>query len=193
MDNFIIALFIITCLLLIVVVLLQKGRGGGLGAAFSGLGSSAFGTRVGDVFTWVTIVLTAAFLILGIVASLWFHKEAGTVATPTVDTEPARPWPQGTTRVKVLLNCETKTSKIYYTTDGTDPVEPGKGTLYKVSGIEVPLTDTPVEIKARAFRRGWKKSEPASESLRLPLPVTDPVKPPAETQPATAPTTAKAA
>ncbi|HAU37680.1 MAG TPA: preprotein translocase subunit SecG, partial [Phycisphaerales bacterium] len=56
-------LFLIICVLLIVVVLLQKGRGGGLGAAFGGVGSSAFGTRVGDVFTWVTIVLTALFLL----------------------------------------------------------------------------------------------------------------------------------
>jgi len=62
MDIFIGALFIIVCLMLIVVVLVQKGRGGGLGAAFGGAASSAFGTRVGDVFTWVTIVLTALFL-----------------------------------------------------------------------------------------------------------------------------------
>ena len=66
------------CVLLIVVVLLPKGRGGGLGAAFGGLGSSAFGTRVGDVFTWVTIVLTALFLVLAFfnAAALWILLEA---------------------------------------------------------------------------------------------------------------------
>ncbi len=51
MDILLGTLFIIICVLLIVVVLLQKGRGGGLGAAFGGAASSAFGTKVGDVFT----------------------------------------------------------------------------------------------------------------------------------------------
>ena len=64
MEIFLFTLFVITCVLLILVVLLQKGRGGGLGAALGGTGGSAFGTRTGDVLTWVTIVLTSLFLIL---------------------------------------------------------------------------------------------------------------------------------
>ena len=43
-------LFLVICFLLIIIILLQKGKGGGLGAAFGGMGSSAFGTRTGDVF-----------------------------------------------------------------------------------------------------------------------------------------------
>ena len=61
MAIFLATLFVLVCILLIVVILLQKGRGGGLGAAFGGLGSSAFGTRTGDVFTWVTIVRRPCF------------------------------------------------------------------------------------------------------------------------------------
>lgn len=43
-------------LLLICLVLIQRGKGGGLAGAFGGTGgSSAFGTKAGDVFTKVTI------------------------------------------------------------------------------------------------------------------------------------------
>ena len=72
MPVFIGTLFIVICILLILVVLLQKGRGGGLGAAFGGAGSSAFGTKTGDVFTWVTIVLTSLFLLLAIVIPVFW-------------------------------------------------------------------------------------------------------------------------
>jgi preprotein translocase subunit SecG len=50
---------------LILVVLIQRGKGGGLAGAFGGTGgSSAFGSRAGDFFTKVTIVLAAAWILL---------------------------------------------------------------------------------------------------------------------------------
>lgn len=50
---------------LIMLVLIQRGRGGGLAGALGGMGGySAFGTRAGDVFTRITIV-AAALWILG--------------------------------------------------------------------------------------------------------------------------------
>src|SRR5262249_52764185 len=53
---------------LILLVLIQRGRGGGLAGALGGMGGySAFGTRAGDVFTRVTIV-AAALWILGAMA-----------------------------------------------------------------------------------------------------------------------------
>ncbi|MDY6913898.1 MAG: preprotein translocase subunit SecG, partial [Planctomycetota bacterium] len=82
MDIFIMTLFIVICLLLIMVILLQKGRGGGLGAMFGGAGSSAFGTRTGDVFTWVTVVLTAMFLLMAIGTTLIFRPKPQTVDVP---------------------------------------------------------------------------------------------------------------
>ena len=86
MGSFLAVLFLIVCILLIVVVLLQKGRGGGLGAAFGGAGSSAFGTKTGDVFTWVTITLTGLFLLLAIITTLVYRPEGGTVAETTAAT-----------------------------------------------------------------------------------------------------------
>lgn len=59
--------FIFTCLILILVVLIQKGRGGGLASAFGGAGgNTAFGSKTGDVLTWVTSVVFGIFLLLAV-------------------------------------------------------------------------------------------------------------------------------
>ena len=51
--------------LLMFIILLQRGRGGGLAGAFGGLGGqSAFGTKAGDVFTKITIVLAVIWVAL---------------------------------------------------------------------------------------------------------------------------------
>jgi len=70
-------LFVLTCIILIVIVLLQKGRGGGLSAAFGGAGGhSAFGSKTGDVFTKITIGIVAVFLILSMVLTkVWVPFE----------------------------------------------------------------------------------------------------------------------
>ena len=68
--------FVLICVFLIIIVLLQKGRGGGLSAAFGGAGGqSAFGSKTGDVFTWVTIVITAVFLLLAMVMTRVYRPE----------------------------------------------------------------------------------------------------------------------
>ena len=50
---------------LIGLILLQRGRGGGLVGALSGLGGqSAFGTKAGDTFTRITIAVAAVWVLL---------------------------------------------------------------------------------------------------------------------------------
>ena len=50
---------------LILLVLIQKGKGGGLAGAFGGVGgSSAFGSRAGDLFTRITICVAAVWILL---------------------------------------------------------------------------------------------------------------------------------
>lgn len=52
-------------LFMILLVLIQRGRGGGLAGAFGGMGGqSAFGTRAGDMFTRITIVLAVVWVLL---------------------------------------------------------------------------------------------------------------------------------
>jgi preprotein translocase subunit SecG len=73
--HYVSAMFlVIVCVLLIFIVLLQKGRGGGLSGAFGGAGSgSAFGSKTGDMFTWVTIVLAVLFLLLSVANNFMFR------------------------------------------------------------------------------------------------------------------------
>lgn len=66
--------FVLVCILLILVILLQKGRGGGLSGAFGGGGGgySAFGAKTGDVFTWITVVLTGLFILIAMFGNWWY-------------------------------------------------------------------------------------------------------------------------
>ena len=58
-------LVIIAGLLLIFLILIQRGKGGGLSGAFGGAGgSSAFGSRAGDMFTRITIIMAAIWIFL---------------------------------------------------------------------------------------------------------------------------------
>ena len=50
---------------LILLVLIQRGKGGGLAGAFGGVGgSSAFGTKAGDVFTKITVGIAAGWILV---------------------------------------------------------------------------------------------------------------------------------
>jgi preprotein translocase subunit SecG len=58
-------LVLILGIVLIFLVLIQRGKGGGLAGAFGGVGgSSAFGSRAGDLFTRITLILAAAWILL---------------------------------------------------------------------------------------------------------------------------------
>jgi len=58
-------LVLLTGIFLIFLVLIQRGKGGGLAGAFGGVGgSSAFGSRAGDLFTRITIILAAVWVLL---------------------------------------------------------------------------------------------------------------------------------
>jgi preprotein translocase subunit SecG len=75
MISFLIkTLMLLVGLFLILLVLVQRGRGGGLAGALGGMGGqSAFGTKAGDLFTRITIV-TAAVWILLCAASVKYYK-----------------------------------------------------------------------------------------------------------------------
>ena len=80
-------LLLLGSIFLILLVLIQRGRGGGVAGALGGMGGySAFGTRAGDIFTRITIV-AAAFWILGAMA----------LAKLNVSTTSGRLWDNPTT------------------------------------------------------------------------------------------------
>jgi len=93
--------FCIVCVMLILVILLQRGRGGGLSGAFGGAGGhSAFGAKTGDVFTWVTVALTAVFLFLSVMLVYVFvpheypNDPGSQLTKPPVQATQPRPQPE---------------------------------------------------------------------------------------------------
>jgi len=86
-------LFCLICLLLILLILIQRGRGGGLSGAFGGVGSySPFGTKTGDALTWATVVLTAMYLLVAVVANYYFlPQELTDLAAPAVQIPADQP------------------------------------------------------------------------------------------------------
>jgi preprotein translocase subunit SecG len=61
-------IIVLLCLCLIAIILIQRGKGGGLAGAFGGVGgSSAFGTKAGDVFTRLTVGIAIAWILLSMV------------------------------------------------------------------------------------------------------------------------------
>ena len=200
-DIFLGTLFVIVCILLIIVVLLQKGRGGGLGAAFGGAGQSAFGTRTGDVFTWVTIVLTGLFLLLAVGTTLSFRPLQTKVAPPSIMPAENGVSMQNLTadgKIIVTIAKSDKREDVLYTTNGDEPTQTKESsTKYDNTPFEV---DPGTTVKAKGFQAGR-----ASETTTVHYPTLEEMKkaasaPAAETQPAastkpapkTQPTTSKA-
>ncbi len=149
--------FLIICILLIVVVLLQRGRGGGLSAALGGAASSAFGTKTGDVFTWVTIVLVGLFLLLAMGTVVAMRPEAGVVGQPVLVLEGKAVEDvievEGPTRLGVRVG--TPNADVYVTRDGSEPTARNGERFSGRSDIVVRPGET---IKLRAYRTAWTPS-----------------------------------
>lgn len=92
-------LIIVICCFFMLIILLQRGRGGGLAGAFGGAGgSSAFGAKTGDVFTWITVVVAAVLLVVCIWANFVLEPPtdsqafaADTTTVPLPETPPPQP------------------------------------------------------------------------------------------------------
>jgi preprotein translocase subunit SecG len=89
-------LFVICSIALILIILVQKGKGGGLSAAFAGgMTSGLLGSKTGDFLTWVTMVLVGIFLTLAVVMAKFYRPtvseyDAGEATQQQpVETEPS--------------------------------------------------------------------------------------------------------
>jgi preprotein translocase subunit SecG len=68
-------LAVLICLFMICLILIQRGKGGGLAGAFGGVGgSSAFGTKAGDVFTRVTMIAAAIWIVLSMLLVVAYNR-----------------------------------------------------------------------------------------------------------------------
>ena len=93
----VVVIWFICALALILIILIQKGRGGGLSAAFGGgMASGILGSKTGDFLTWVTIVLVGVFLTLAVVMAKFYRPptisdfDAGASRRTTLPTEQPR-------------------------------------------------------------------------------------------------------
>lgn len=86
MYPFFVALHVLLCLFLIVVILLQPGKGGDIGAAFGGGGSTMFGPRgpTGILQQATTVV---AVLFMGTTLTLALYSNRGMMADADVEEE----------------------------------------------------------------------------------------------------------
>ncbi len=69
MQTLYIVLLSALSIFMILLILIQRGKGGGLAGAFGGMGGqSAFGTKAGDTFTRITVVVAIIWFVLCSVA-----------------------------------------------------------------------------------------------------------------------------
>src|SRR3954465_3998137 len=78
---------------LILVILVQRGRGGGLTGALGGMGGqSAFGTKAGDLFTRITIIVAGIWGLLSMASLKVLNQYAATgTLNPNVRGQPTAP------------------------------------------------------------------------------------------------------
>ncbi len=100
--NLLYIVLAITSVFLICLVLIQRGKGGGLAGAFGGAGgSSAFGTKAGDVFTRVTMISAAVWIALNMLlvvvsnrrTSAWGSSPSAASKTDKSEVLPPNPVP----------------------------------------------------------------------------------------------------
>jgi preprotein translocase subunit SecG len=76
-------LLIVLAMFLIVLILIQRGKGGGLAGALGGMGGqSAFGTKAGDLFMWITVGTVSIWIALCITTAFWFKNEGNLFQEP---------------------------------------------------------------------------------------------------------------
>ncbi len=115
--KIIVGIWVFAGLALILIVLAQKSKGGGLSAAFGGIGNTLLGTKTGDFLTWVTISLVAVWLLLSVAAAKWFKPQAseylqgGQTQTQTMPVEPEQPQPAGNQESESQSGGETQNTE----------------------------------------------------------------------------------
>ena len=90
---------------LILVILVQRGRGGGLTGALGGMGGqSAFGTKAGDLFTRITIVVAAIWVLLSMASLKVLNQYSATAGL--IRSQRGQPTPAASRRRRPVARCD---------------------------------------------------------------------------------------
>lgn len=166
MDYLAMTLLMFVGMILMIVILLQRGRGGGLAGAFGGLGGqSAFGTKAGDVFTKITVVLATIWVVLAGVSGFALRAGAEKAASAYPGGADA---PLEQTEIRSLDDTDA---------DTTDPIIPPASTPGSLLPTDSALpTDSEQEAPATDAATDAAPETPA---------VTPPTPAPSDAAPAT--------
>jgi len=142
------------CALLILIILIQKPKGGGLSAAFGGGGgsaSAAFGTKTGDVLTWVTVALFVLFLGLAMGLTWAIHPdEVPDPATDAAQTEAGEQTPEPLTGEDMQGDVPDAAPDPTPGAELGQDVEDTIGDMLKEAEQEADATDSPAPSDADA-------------------------------------------
>ena len=90
--NLVAVVFGLICIILILVILIQKGKGGGLSAAFGGgMASGLLGSKTGDFLTWATITVVGVYLVLAVLLARFYKPGTGDFGAPEVPAKSGQP------------------------------------------------------------------------------------------------------
>lgn len=180
MGTFLLVLLMLVSAFLMFVVLIQRGRGGGLAGAFGGAGGqSAFGTKAGDMFTWITVWAGIAWVILAILAGWALRVENAGSFTGGTGPAAAAAAPGGKEKDKKEDADEPA--------PGDDvPKTTGKKSALPKSDEKAPTSDKAADAKSGAPAKSTETSPPAkTEAPKGDAPKADAGKtttPPAKTE-----------
>ena len=129
---------VLVSVFLVCIILIQRGKGGGLAGAFGGVGgSSAFGTKAGDVFTKITIGVAIGWMLTLMLLVVLSNSRAGSASSG---------WGDDSTSASRELSPSKSKAKTPATGVGPDvglPPSPATDT-----GLGAPPIPTPVDIPA---------------------------------------------
>lgn len=185
--SILLAFEILICLLLIGIVLIQRSKGGGLGAEFGGgSGSQIFGSRTGNVLTKGTIILSIAFFANTMVLAMISgnrapeqsllekainQQQAQQAANPQAMSGGMPMAPQAPGGVPTLPSSSFTPEAAPEAVDSMQTETPI--TILPSSPVPAPAPDAAVEIPETTIDMSEQSSDLQSLKVQVPPPVID--------------------
>ncbi|WP_435010081.1 preprotein translocase subunit SecG [Tundrisphaera lichenicola] len=130
-----------TSVFLICLVLIQRGKGGGLAGAFGGAGgSSAFGTKAGDIFTRVTMIVAGVWISIAMLLVVLSNRRTSAYGDAPAAKSTFTPSPSADGKSKLPIESLDKSLGLPPTTDSSKVDPPGQ-----VSGTSPIAPNTPLK------------------------------------------------